>query len=63
LYVEFEDAKGYNYFLRERERARARDHFQQYFSYNVAASVIDRGNRSFGRKPPTIRKSLINFIT
>ena len=30
-------------------------HFQQYFSYIVAVSVI--------RKPLTCRKSLINFIT
>jgi hypothetical protein len=34
-------------------------HFQQYFSYIVAVSVIGRGNQI---KPPTCRKSLTNFI-
>jgi len=38
-------------------------HFQQYFSYIVAASFIGGGNRSTRRKPPTWSKSVINFIT
>jgi hypothetical protein len=33
-------------------------HFQQYFSYIVAVSCIDGGNRRTRRKPPTCRKSL-----
>ena len=37
-------------------------HFQQYFSYIVAVSFIDGGNRSTRRKPLTCRKSLTNFI-
>jgi len=32
--------------------------FKQYFSYIVAISFIDKGNRSTWRKPPTCRKSL-----
>jgi len=32
-------------------------HFQQYFSF------ISGGNGALGRKPPTCRKSLSNFIT
>jgi ribosomal protein L19 len=35
-------------------------HFQQYFSYIVAVSVIGGGN---WRKPSTCRKPLTNFIT
>jgi len=31
-------------------------HFQQYFSYIVALSVIGGGNRRTRRKPPTCRK-------
>ena len=34
-------------------------HFQQYFSYIVAVTLIGGGNQ---RKPPTCRKSLTNFI-
>jgi hypothetical protein len=34
-------------------------HFQQYFSYIVADTLIGGGNQ---RKPPTCRKSLTNFI-
>ena len=37
-------------------------HFQQYFSYIVAVSFIDEGNRSTRRKPPTFRKSMTNCI-
>ena len=37
-------------------------HFQPYFSYIVAISFIDGGNRSTRWKPPTCRKSLTNFI-
>ena len=37
--------------------------FQQYLSYIVAVSFIYGGNRSALRKPPTCRKSLLNFIT
>jgi len=37
--------------------------FQQYFSYIVAVSFIGGGNRSIRRKPPTLHKSLTNFIT
>jgi len=29
----------------------------------MAVSFIGAGNRSTGRNPPTIRKSLTNFIT
>jgi hypothetical protein len=37
---------------------------QQYFSYIVAVSFIDGGNRITGRKPPTCcRNSLTNIIT
>jgi hypothetical protein len=32
-----------------------------YFSYIVAVSLIDGGNRSTQRKPPTCRKSLTNY--
>jgi hypothetical protein len=35
-------------------------HFQQYFSYIMAASFIGGGNQ---RKPLTCRKSLTNIIT
>jgi hypothetical protein len=38
-------------------------HFQQYFSYIVAVSFIDGGNRTSRRKPQAYRKSLTNFIT
>ena len=38
-------------------------HFQQYFSYIVAVSFIDGGNRKTRRKPPTCLLSLTNFIT
>jgi hypothetical protein len=41
-------------------------HFQQYFSYIMAVSVIGGGNRRTRRtrrKPPTCCKSLTNFIT
>ena len=38
-------------------------HFQQYFSYIVAARFIGGGNRGMRRKPPTWRKSLTIFIT
>jgi len=38
-------------------------HFQQYFSYVLAVSVIGGGNRSTQRKPQTCRKSLTNIIT
>jgi hypothetical protein len=38
-------------------------YFQQYFSYIVAVSFIDWGNRSTRRKPPTCGKWLTNFIT
>ena len=38
-------------------------HFQQYFSYIVAVSFIDEGNRSTRTKQPTCCKSLTNFIT
>jgi hypothetical protein len=31
-------------------------HFQQYFSYIMAVSFIDGGNRSTQRKPPSSRK-------
>ena len=34
-----------------------------YFSYIVAVSFIDGGNRSTRRKPPTCSKSLANFTT
>ena len=37
-------------------------HLQPYFSYIVAVTFIDGGNRSIRRKPPTCRKSLTNFI-
>jgi len=37
-------------------------HFQQYFSYIVAVSLIG-GNCSTQRKPPTFSKSPTNFIT
>jgi len=37
--------------------------FNNIFSYIVAVSFIDGGNRSTRRKPPTFRKSLTNFIT
>jgi hypothetical protein len=37
-------------------------HFQQYFSYIVAVSVIGGGNPSTRRKPSTCRKSPINFM-
>jgi hypothetical protein len=33
-------------------------HFQQYFSYISWQSVLDGGNWSTRRKPPTSRKSL-----
>ena len=36
---------------------------QQYFSYIVVVSFIDRGNQSTWRKPSTCHKSLINFTT
>jgi hypothetical protein len=35
-------------------------HFQQYFSYNLATSFSGGGSR---RKPPTMGKQLVNFIT
>jgi hypothetical protein len=35
-------------------------HFQQYFSYNLATSFSGWGSR---RKPPTMGKQLVNFIT
>jgi len=38
-------------------------HFQQYFSYIVAVSIIGGGNKSTQRKPLTWHKSLTNFIT
>ena len=38
-------------------------HFQQYCSYLVSFSFIGGGNPSIRRKPPTCRKSFINFIT
>jgi hypothetical protein len=38
-------------------------HFQQYFSYILAASFIVGGNQSTQRKPPTCRKSLTNFVS
>ena len=38
-------------------------HFQQYFSYILTFIVIGGGNRGIGRKLPTDRKSMINFIT
>ena len=38
-------------------------HIQQYFSYIMAVSFIDGGNRSTRRKLPTCRKLLTNFIT
>jgi len=37
--------------------------FKKYFSYIVAVNVIDGGNQSTWRKPPTCRKSLPNFNT
>jgi len=37
-------------------------HFQQFFSYIVAVSVIAGGNRNTRRKPQTCHKSLTNFI-
>ena len=36
-------------------------HFQQYFSYIVAASFICGGNRRTWIKPPACLKSLTNF--
>jgi hypothetical protein len=35
-------------------------HFHQYFSYIMATSFSGRGSR---RKPPTMGKQLVNFIT
>jgi len=51
-----------------RKRARgcvygAQRHFQQYFSYIAGVCFIGRGNRSTWRKPPTVGKQLVNFIT
>jgi hypothetical protein len=40
----------------------AKRHFLQCFCYIVAVSFIGGGKRSTRRKPPTCRKSLINFI-
>ena len=37
-------------------------HFQQYFSFITAVSVIGGGNWSTSRKPPIYRMSLTNFI-
>jgi hypothetical protein len=37
-------------------------HFQHYFSYIVAVSIICGGNRSTRVKLATCRKSLTNFI-
>jgi len=34
-----------------------------YFSYIVAISFIEGGNRSTRRKPSTCHKALTNFIT
>ena len=36
--------------------------YQQNFSYIVAVSFIDGGNRGTRGKPPICRKSLTNFI-
>ena len=36
-------------------------HFQQYFSSIMAVSFIGGGNWNTRRKPPTCRKSLINW--
>jgi len=38
-------------------------HFQQYFSYIVAASFIGGGIQKTRRESPTCRKPLTNFIT
>ena len=38
-------------------------HFQQFFRYIMSVSFIGGGNQSTGRKLPTCRKSLTNFIT
>jgi hypothetical protein len=38
-------------------------HFQQYFSYIMATSFSGGGSRSTRRKPPTMGKQLVNFIT
>ena len=39
-------------------------HFQQYFSYIMATSFSDcRRSLSTRRKPPTMGKQLVNFIT
>ena len=43
-------------------RVMAFNEFQQYFSYIVAVSLIDGGNRSTRRKPQTCRKSLTNIV-
>ena len=45
--------KGYGYGVQR--------HFQQYSSYTVAVSFVDRGNRSALRKSLTCHKSLTNF--
>ena len=37
-------------------------HFQNYFSYIMAVSLYNGGNRSTWRKPTICRKSLTNFI-
>jgi hypothetical protein len=39
------------------------ENFQQYFSYFLAVSFVDGGNRSIRRKPSTFRGSLTHFIT
>jgi hypothetical protein len=38
-------------------------HFQQYFSYIMAASFSGGRSRSIRREPPTMDKQLVNFIT
>jgi len=38
-------------------------HFQQYFSYIMAISFSDGRSRSTRRKPPTMGKQLVSFIT
>jgi hypothetical protein len=38
-------------------------HFQQYFSYFIAASFSGGGSWSTRREPPTMGNQLVSFIT